>query len=91
MAGVDPYRRRGIHHSIAVHELVPELLRIISPDLPPVNRHLIKPAQRAVLDHTVQVMLEYGLTFVQERMEDGRFAYVLDPYVSCVCIFQLKI
>ncbi|ORY96506.1 P-loop containing nucleoside triphosphate hydrolase protein [Syncephalastrum racemosum] len=87
MAGVDPHRRRGIHHSIAVHELVPELLRIISPDLPPVNKHLIKPAQRAVLDHTVQVMLEYGLTFVQERMEDGRFAYVLEPPIEQITEF----
>lgn len=60
-------------------ELLSPLLRILSPFLRPVNKQLIKPEEREVLQRLVDVMIHFQLTFVQEKTEDGQFVYRLEP------------
>ena len=62
-----------------VAELAPILMRIISPDLKPVNQQLIKGEDRSVLKNLVRVMLDLGLSFVQDKNEDGQIIFKLDP------------
>ncbi|KAG0243590.1 hypothetical protein BGW41_001801 [Actinomortierella wolfii] len=60
-------------------ELLAPLLRILSPNMRPVNKQLIKADERMVLKRLVDVMIQFRLTFVQEKLEDGQFVYRLEP------------
>lgn len=44
-----------------------------------INQQLIKPAEKAILSRLVDIMIDFGLTFVQEKVDDGRFVYRLEP------------
>ncbi|KAG0199946.1 hypothetical protein BGX28_006874 [Mortierella sp. GBA30] len=63
-------------------ELLSPFLRILSPFLRPVNKQLIKPEERAVLQRLVDIMIHFQLTFVQEKTEDGQFLYRLEPSIE---------
>ncbi|KAJ3047712.1 Chromosome transmission fidelity protein 18 [Rhizophlyctis rosea] len=65
-----------------VVELVTYLLKILSPELRPVNIQLVKPAERVVLDRLVEVMVTFGIRFMQEKGDDGQYAYKLDPPID---------
>lgn len=60
-------------------ELVPYIVRILAPELRGVNIQLMKPTDRAVVDRCVALMASHGISFNQERMEDGHYAMVLTP------------
>ncbi|CDH60364.1 p-loop containing nucleoside triphosphatehydrolase protein [Lichtheimia corymbifera JMRC:FSU:9682] len=91
LAGIHPLRRRALDRDIAILDLVPRLLRIISPDLRPVNKQLIKPAEREKLTRVINTMVEYGLTFVQEKNSDGQFVYRLEPPVEQLLYFDAAV
>ena len=44
-----------------------------------INAQIVKPAERLVLSRLVQVMIAHKLRFFQERGEDGKLSYRLDP------------
>jgi chromosome transmission fidelity protein 18 len=46
-----------------------------------VNKQLIKPAERSLMERVVDIMVCLDLRFVQEKQEDGVLVYRLDPYV----------
>ncbi|CAO3645970.1 unnamed protein product [Cunninghamella echinulata] len=79
IAGIHPSQRRFLTRDQIILTLIPRLLRTISPELRPVNKHLIKPEEKETLSRLINVMLEYGLTFMQEKTEDGQFTYSLEP------------
>ncbi|KAI8089045.1 uncharacterized protein BX664DRAFT_126288 [Halteromyces radiatus] len=79
VSGIHPSQRRFLPRDQLVLNVVPRLLRIISPELRPVNKHLIKPQEKETLARLVNVMLEYGMTFTQHRTEEGQFSYTLEP------------
>ncbi|ORY53762.1 P-loop containing nucleoside triphosphate hydrolase protein [Rhizoclosmatium globosum] len=62
-----------------LQELVTPLLQIISPDFRAVNVNLLKSNERIVLDRLVDVMVSFGLKFVQEKGEDGHYMFKLFP------------
>lgn len=43
------------------------------------SQQLIKPQEKAALQKVVDIMIAYGLSFVQEKTEDGLFTYKLEP------------
>ncbi|CDS02957.1 hypothetical protein LRAMOSA00359 [Lichtheimia ramosa] len=88
LAGIHPLRRRALDRDIATLDLIPRLLRIISPDLRPVNKQLIKPTEKEKLTRVINAMVEYGLTFVQEKNSDGQFVYRLEPPVEQLLYFE---
>ncbi|KAF7726258.1 hypothetical protein EC973_008968 [Apophysomyces ossiformis] len=82
LAGVHPVRRRFFDRTIVVTELMPRLIGILSPELRPVNKQLLKPEEKEVLSRLVDVMIEFGLNFVQEKTTADQFAYHLDPPIE---------
>ncbi|CAO3669965.1 unnamed protein product [Rhizopus microsporus] len=90
LSGVDATKRRYLNKTIISKEFVPRLMHIISPDLRPVNKQLIKPEEKKVLARLVDIMIEYGLSFIQEKTEDGQFLYKLEPPVEQLLQFELS-
>ncbi|PHZ17356.1 P-loop containing nucleoside triphosphate hydrolase protein [Rhizopus microsporus ATCC 52813] len=90
LSGVGATKRRYLNKTIISKEFVPRLMHVISPDLRPVNKQLIKPEEKKVLARLVDIMIEYGLSFIQERTEDGQFLYKLEPPVEQLLQFELS-
>ncbi|KAF9115488.1 hypothetical protein BGX27_007617 [Mortierella sp. AM989] len=74
--------QRHFRKSNFATELLSPFLRILSPYLRPVNKQLIKPDERLVLQRLVDIMIHFQLTFVQEKTEDGQFLYRLEPSIE---------
>ncbi|KAF9546441.1 hypothetical protein EC957_009790 [Mortierella hygrophila] len=74
--------QRHFRKSNFATELLSPFLRILSPFLRPVNKQLIKPDEREVLKRLVDIMIQFQLTFVQEKTEDGQFLYRLEPSIE---------
>ncbi|KAF9962640.1 hypothetical protein BGZ72_000060 [Mortierella alpina] len=77
-----PKAQRHFRKNNFATELLSPFLRILSPHLRPVNKQLIKPEERAVLTRLVDIMIQFQLTFVQEKTEDGQFLYRLEPSIE---------
>ncbi|KAG0169481.1 hypothetical protein DFQ30_003575 [Apophysomyces sp. BC1015] len=88
LSGVHPVRRRFFDRTIVATELMPRLIGILSPELRPVNKQLLKPAEKMVLSRLIDIMIEFGLTFVQEKTSGDQFAYHLDPPVEQILNFE---
>ncbi|CAO3593498.1 unnamed protein product [Absidia cylindrospora] len=88
LSGIHPAQRRFLSRDQLVLNVVPRLLRILSPDIRPVNKHLIKPKEKETLDRLVNVMLEYGMTFIQHKTEEGQFSYILEPPMEELTRFE---
>lgn len=61
---------------------------ILAPKLRTVPSHLYSPKEKADLARIVNVMLEFGLSFVQEKSFQGGYVYNLDPYVVIIIIIN---
>ncbi|XP_064009584.1 chromosome transmission fidelity protein 18 homolog [Pogoniulus pusillus] len=70
-----------------VLEVLCLLLDIIAPKLRPVNTQLYSLKEKQQLADLVSTMLAYNLTYHQERLPEGQYAYRLDPNVEDVCRF----
>ncbi|KAI8365555.1 hypothetical protein BD560DRAFT_401862 [Blakeslea trispora] len=90
LAGIQPHKRRYLTREMIVQELVPLLLHIVSPELKLANQQLIKPAEKAKLTRLVDIMIEFGLSFIQEKNEEGQFVFKLEPPVEQLLYYQLS-
>lgn len=90
LAGIHSSKRRYLNKDMVANEIVPLLMHIISPELKPTNQQLIKPAEKAKLVRLIDIMIEFGLSFVQEKNEDGQFIFKLDPPVEQLLSFNLS-
>lgn len=54
---------------------------ILAPKLRIVPSHLYSSKEKADLVRIINVMLDFGLSFVQEKNLQGGYIYNLDPYV----------
>lgn len=43
------------------------------------NQQLVKPTEKAKLDRLVHIMIEFGLSFVHEKNEEGQYVFKLEP------------
>ncbi|WVO24366.1 uncharacterized protein IAS62_005731 [Cryptococcus decagattii] len=71
-------------------ELIPFLMRIISPPLKPVNANIVKPAEKAVLQRLVELMIPLGLTFYKEKVENGQPTMRLEPAIDVFVYYDGK-
>ncbi|XP_006457848.1 hypothetical protein AGABI2DRAFT_63250, partial [Agaricus bisporus var. bisporus H97] len=71
-------------------EFTPLINRIISPPLRPVNRQVIRPEERLLLERLVEIMAALELRFVQDRAEDGQLSYRLDPPIDVFITYDAK-
>lgn len=58
-----------------VFDIIPNLLSIIQPNLRPVNTQLYSAAEKEQMQTLVKVMLNFNLTYQQERSPDGQYVY----------------
>ncbi|KAL7419625.1 Chromosome transmission fidelity protein 18 [Cryptotrichosporon argae] len=82
MLAVPAQLRALFSSTTALTELVPLLMRIISPPLKPVNANIVKPAERAMLARLVELMIPLGFRFWQEKTEDGQPMMRLEPAID---------
>ncbi|KAE8220441.1 hypothetical protein CF319_g6032 [Tilletia indica] len=74
-----PSLRTLFHVPGVVTELGPSLMRMLNPDLRPVNNQLVRTEERRTLTSLVNIMLHLNLRFVHDRMEDGSLSMRLEP------------
>lgn len=60
-------------------DIAPMLPELLTPRLRSVSAHLYSSKEKAELMHLVNVMLDYGLTLIQEKKPEGGFEYNLEP------------
>uniref|UniRef100_A0AAY4CQT5 Chromosome transmission fidelity protein 18 homolog n=1 Tax=Denticeps clupeoides TaxID=299321 RepID=A0AAY4CQT5_9TELE len=63
------------------------LLELISPKLRPVNPQLYSSREKQQLCDLIDNMINYNLSYRQERTADGQYVYVLEPNVEDVVRF----
>lgn len=68
-----------IEATTLVTDVLPFIPDIISPRLRSVNIQLYSAKEKAELEKLVNVMLDFGLSFVQEKKPDGGYEYLIDP------------
>ncbi|XP_058807276.1 chromosome transmission fidelity protein 18 homolog isoform X2 [Phymastichus coffea] len=64
-----------------IAEILPYLPDLLTPKLRSVNAQLYSQAEKQNLDRLVNLMLDFGLTFTQEKKPEGGYEYILDPNV----------
>ncbi|XP_011706225.1 PREDICTED: chromosome transmission fidelity protein 18 homolog, partial [Wasmannia auropunctata] len=60
---------------------------ILAPRLRTVPSHLYSPKEKSDLARIINVMLDFGLSFVQEKNPQGGYIYNLDPNILEVGVF----
>lgn len=66
---------------ILATEIASFLPDLLTARLRTVPSHLYSSKEKADLVRIVNIMLEFGLSFVQEKGSQGGYIYNLDPYV----------
>ncbi|XP_030556914.1 chromosome transmission fidelity protein 18 homolog [Drosophila novamexicana] len=68
-------------------DTVPLLKRILSPQLRSVAVQLLSQKEQYDLRHTIQVMVDLGLTFVQVKSAEGHYVFQTEPDLDTLCAF----
>ncbi|KAL9940432.1 hypothetical protein V8E36_001137 [Tilletia maclaganii] len=74
-----PTLRTQFNAPAVITELGPSLMRMLNPDLRPVNNQLVRTEERRTMAALVNIMLHLNLRFVQDRTEDGSLVMRLEP------------
>ncbi|XP_048576274.1 chromosome transmission fidelity protein 18 homolog isoform X2 [Nematostella vectensis] len=77
-----PRIRQVLNQRIALLDLFPLLLEIITPTLRPVNMQLFSAREKKQVTDLIDTMIAYNLTYHQERNSDGQYNYTLDPNIE---------
>lgn len=80
---------RSIGDSTAILlDTVPLLRHVLCPQLRSVSLQLLSPRERDDLRHTVEVMVDLGLIYVQTKSADGTYQYQLEPNIQLLGTFD---
>ncbi|KAH8920215.1 P-loop containing nucleoside triphosphate hydrolase protein [Atractiella rhizophila] len=86
-----PVEVRSIFTSVNTSlELAPYMMRILSPDLKPINSQIIKQEEKQLLNKLVDTMGRMKLAFYQERNDDGQLSYKLEPAIDVFVHYEGK-
>ncbi|XP_076449657.1 chromosome transmission fidelity protein 18 homolog [Babylonia areolata] len=88
LTDMTPAVRKFVNMRTLTLDLLPPLLDILQPTLRPVNTQLYSSREKEELNHLVRVMINYNMTYRQERSPEGQYVYVLDPNVEEVVRFS---
>ncbi|GMK59840.1 hypothetical protein CspeluHIS016_0900570 [Cutaneotrichosporon spelunceum] len=89
-AAITPNLRSLFSSSTTLTELIPLLVRIISPPLKPVNANIVKASERAVLARLVELLIPLGLRFWQDKTEEGQPQMRLEPAIDVFVTYDGK-
>ncbi|XP_034474185.1 chromosome transmission fidelity protein 18 homolog [Drosophila innubila] len=73
--------------NILLLDTVPLLKRILSPQLRSVAVQLLSQKEQYDLRHTIQVMVDLGVTFVQLKSAEGHYVFQTEPDLDTLCAF----
>ncbi|XP_050076845.1 chromosome transmission fidelity protein 18 homolog [Anopheles maculipalpis] len=80
---------KGIGEGAAVLiDTIPMLKRVINPSLRSVSLQLLSQKEKSDLTHTVQVMADFGLNYIQLKTPEGTYQYQLNPDLDQLCCFS---
>lgn len=80
MKGIQPKIRSYVQPISLILDILPILSTIITPSFRPISLHLYTEEEKKCLEHVVNVMVDYNLSYVQERTPDGGYDYKLGSY-----------
>ncbi|XP_058059277.1 chromosome transmission fidelity protein 18 homolog [Anopheles bellator] len=69
-------------------DTVPMLKRVINPTLRSVSLQLLTAKEKSDLKHTVEVMADFGLNYIQLKTPEGTYQYQLNPDLEQLCQFS---
>ena len=81
------HRNSGRDSTVLAVDIAPYLPDLLCPRLRTVSGHLYSAKEKVDIARLVNVLIEYGLTFAQDRNFDGTYDYKLDPNIFEVGIF----
>uniref|UniRef100_A0A182SHQ7 Uncharacterized protein n=1 Tax=Anopheles maculatus TaxID=74869 RepID=A0A182SHQ7_9DIPT len=80
---------KGIGEGAAVLiDTIPMLKRVINPSLRSVSLQLLSQKEKSDLTHTVEVMADFGLNYIQLKTPEGTYQYQLNPDLDQLCSFS---
>ncbi|KAF3427800.1 hypothetical protein E2986_02125 [Frieseomelitta varia] len=80
-------RNSGHNKIILTVDIAPFLPDLLSPQLRTVSGHLHSDKEKNDINRLVNVLIDFGLTFIQEKNFDERYDYKLDPNIFEIGIF----
>jgi len=87
---MQPSTRAYMSRQTAALDVIPQLLKISTPNFRPVSKQLYNSIEKKQLESLVQTMFSYNLTYRREKNEDGTYLYVLEPNIEELCSIQNK-
>lgn len=88
--GMSPSVRVNCNETQLIMEILPLLLDIIAPNFRPVSLQLFSSQEKKDFCSVVSAMIDYNLTYVQERTPEGTYVCNLDPNIEEVVNFGNK-
>ncbi|XP_062120896.1 chromosome transmission fidelity protein 18 homolog [Drosophila sulfurigaster albostrigata] len=73
--------------NILLLDTVPLLKRILSPQLRSVAVQLLSQKEQYDLRHTIQVMVDLGVNFIQVKSSEGHYVFQTEPDLDTLCAF----
>ncbi|XP_012153108.2 chromosome transmission fidelity protein 18 homolog [Megachile rotundata] len=80
-------RSSGRDNIVLSVDIIPFLPELLSPRLRTISGHLHSSKERDDIVRIVNILIEFGLTYAQERNLDGTYDYKLDPDIFEIGIF----
>ncbi|GLV39482.1 cutlet [Carabus blaptoides fortunei] len=69
-------------------DILPMFANILVPNLRTINVSLYAPQEKQEINNVVNIMIDYNLTYVQERNAEGSYAFFMDPHIEDVVQFD---
>ncbi|XP_058126500.1 chromosome transmission fidelity protein 18 homolog [Anopheles ziemanni] len=86
--GISAYLKGIGEGSRVLVETIPLLKRVINPSLRSVSVQLLTQKEKSDLTHTVEVMADFGLNYIQLKTPEGTYQYQLNPDLDQLCHFN---
>ncbi|XP_076138722.1 chromosome transmission fidelity protein 18 homolog [Alosa pseudoharengus] len=87
LAEIPPAMRSRLALTTLCLDMLSLLLDLISPKLRPVNPQLYSSREKQQLCELIDTMINYNLSYRQDRTQEGQYTYVLEPNVEEVVRF----
>ncbi|XP_015177515.1 PREDICTED: chromosome transmission fidelity protein 18 homolog [Polistes dominula] len=81
-------RNRGNDNITLIMDFTPILPDLLNPQIRTVSGHLYSSTEKANLSRVVNIMIDFGLTLVQEKNAEGKYEYKLNPDIYDIGCFS---
>uniref|UniRef100_A0A6P7GI80 Chromosome transmission fidelity protein 18 homolog n=1 Tax=Diabrotica virgifera virgifera TaxID=50390 RepID=A0A6P7GI80_DIAVI len=88
LRGMPPTIRAHCHRLSLLLDILPLIVAIITPNFRPVSLHLYTKEEKENMLRVVNIMIDYNLNYIQERLPDGNYVFNLEPNVNEVVFLE---